>query len=398
MIAGTLRSPRHPARAQPGESAPVPTWKQILLILLPGPPGAGGYWFYDAKLRPAEAVGAEAEKPRVTVEIATAEELRLAELVEAVGTTRALRSVEIVPLAAGRVTEIHFRAGQQVEKGDVLVRLDDDIERADLTEAKALLVEARQAVERVQKLRKSNAVALAELERATAQFAAATATMERAERRLADREIRAPLAGVVGLSDVDFGAHVAVGTTITTLDDLSSVEIEFSLPEGLFAAIRIGQQIAASSVAYPKQSFAGEVIAIGTRIDPVSRAFRVRAVVANPDRALPAGMFMFLTLAIEESSAVMVPEEAVIADAARSHVFVIEGDRAESRAVLTGQRRQGAVAILDGVQAGETVAIRGLERLQDGAAIRVLDAPATAAAEPQQGGAGGCRVVPFDGR
>lgn len=386
MIAGTLRSPRHPARAQPGESAPVPIWKQMLLILLLGAAGAGGYWIYDAKLRPAEAVGAEAEKPRVTVEIATAEEQRLAELVEAVGTTRALRSVEIVPLAAGRVTEIHFRAGQQVEKGDVLVRLDDDIERADLTEAKALLVEARQAVERAQKLMKSNAVALAQLERTTAQFAAATATMERAERRLADREIRAPFAGVVGLSDVDLGAHLPVGHIITTLDDLSSVEIEFSLPEGLFAAIRIGQEIEATSVAYPEQSFAGEVTAIGTRIDPVSRAFRVRAVIANPDQALPAGMFMFLTLAIEESSAVMVPEEAVIADTSRTHLFVIEDDRAESRTVLTGQRRQGAVAILDGVQAGEIVAIRGLERLQDGAAIRVLEVPATAAAEPQQGG------------
>ncbi|HLS19121.1 MAG TPA: efflux RND transporter periplasmic adaptor subunit, partial [Paracoccaceae bacterium] len=247
----------------------MPIWKQILLILLLGAAGVGGYWIYDAKLRPAEAVGAEAETPRVTVETTIAEEQSLARVVEAVGTTRALRSVEIVPLASGRVTELLFRAGQQVGKGDVLVRLDDDIERADLTEAKALLVESRQAVERVQKLRKSNAVALAELERATAQFAAATATMERAERRLADREIRAPFAGVVGLSDVDFGAHVAVGTTITTLDDLSSVEIEFSLPEGLFAAIRIGQQIAASSVAYPKQSFAGEVIAIGTRVDPV---------------------------------------------------------------------------------------------------------------------------------
>lgn len=364
----------------------MPIWKQLLLILLLGAAGAGGYWLYDAEFRPAEAVGASAEPSRVTVEIAVAEEEHLAELVEAVGTTRALRSVEIVPLAAGRVTEILFRAGQQVEKGEVLVRLDDDIERADLTEAKALLVEARQAVERVQKLRKSNAVALAELERATAQFAAATAALERAERRLADREIRAPFAGVVGLSEVDLGAHLGPGSTITTLDDLSSVEIEFSLPEGLFAAIRIGQEVAASSVAYPQQSFAGEVTAIGTRIDPVARAFRVRAIVANPDQALPAGMFMFLTLAIEESSAVMVPEEAVIAEASGAHVFVIEGDRAEARAVRTGARRSGIVAILDGVQAGESVAIAGLERLQHGAAIRVLDAPATASAEPQQGG------------
>src|SRR5690625_1634773 len=112
----------------------------MLLILLLGVAGAGGYWIYDAKLRPAEAVGAEAEEPRVTVETAIAEDQRLAQTVEAVGTTRSLRSVEIVPLASGRVTEILFRARQQVDKGEVLVRLDDDIERADLTEAKALLV------------------------------------------------------------------------------------------------------------------------------------------------------------------------------------------------------------------------------------------------------------------
>ena len=358
----------------------MPVWKQLVVLIILGSLGAGGYWAYGAYFAPPEGEAEASGQGTITVETAPAERRRLAKTVEAVGTTRASRSVEIVPLAAGRVVAVNFAPGQRVEAGDVLVRLDDDIEQANLTEAEALLVEQRQSVERVRTLQRSNSVAMAQLERVTAEFAAAGAALERAKRRLADREIRAPFTGVVGLTDIDPGARVEEGTVITTLDDLGEVEVEFSLPETLFAGIHSGQPVSASSAAFPERSFGGRVSAIGTRVDPVSRSFRVRAVIPNPEGALPAGMFMFLTLSLSESDAIVVPEEAVIAQAAETYVYVVEGDRAVRRSVKTGQRQNGVIAVLEGVAEGEPVVIRGTQRLRDGATVRVLDEAETAAA------------------
>ncbi|HET7410177.1 MAG TPA: efflux RND transporter periplasmic adaptor subunit, partial [Paracoccaceae bacterium] len=204
--------------------------------------------------------------------------------------------------------------------------------------------------------------------------------------RLADREIRAPFAGVVGLTYIDPGARVEEGTVIATIDDLSEMEVEFSLPETLFADIHIGQAVSVSSAAFPDRSFSGRVSVIGTRVDPVSRAFPVRAVIPNPEGALPAGMFMFLTLVLSESEEIVVPEEAVIAQAAETYVYVVEAGQAERRTVSTGQRQDGVIAILDGVSEGEPVVIHGHQRLNDGALVNVMNRPATAAVPPKRDG------------
>lgn len=363
----------------------MPVWKQLLvLIVLAGLTG-GGYVAYVGYFDPPAKAEARAGGPiAVTVETAAAERQRIARTVEAVGTTRASRSVEIVPLADGRVVAVNFRTGDHVKKGDVLVQLDDDIERANLAEAEAQLVEKRQAVERTRQLQHSHAVAMAQLEQVTAEFAVAEAALDRARRKLADRTIRAPFDGIVGLTDVDPGARVQEGETITTIDDLSQVEIEFSLPETLFNEIRIGQAVAARSAAFEDRKFTGQVSAIGTRIDQVSRAFRVRAVIPNREGALPAGMFMFLTLTLSETNAITVPEAAVIAQAAETYVWVVDGGHATRRVVKTGQRQNGRIAILDGLSEGEIVVTRGTQRLRDDSPVNLANRPAPAAAVAQR--------------
>jgi membrane fusion protein (multidrug efflux system) len=364
----------------------VPVWKQLLVLVLLAGIGFGAYQAYRTHLAPPQVAESDDGPRTVSVETAVAERRTLARAVEAVGTTRALRSVEIVPLAPGRVVSVNFRPGEPVAAGDVLVELDADIERADLAEAEAMLAERRQAVERNRQLAQSNAVARAQLEQIVAQAAAAEAALDRARRRLADRAIRAPFGGVVGLTDVDPGARVEEGEVITTIDDLSEVEIEFSLPETLFAEIGAGQEIVARGAAFPGRSFEGSVSAVDTRVDEVSRSFRVRAVIPNPEGALPAGMFMFLTLVLSESEAVTVPEEAVIAQAAETYVYVVEGGAARQRAVVTGQRQDGRIAIVQGLAEGEMVVTRGTGRLRDGAAVKVLNEPATAAAPARDDG------------
>ena len=316
----------------------------------------------------------------VSVETATAERRSLARAVEAVGTTRARRSVEIVPLEPGRVAAVNFRTGQQVAAGDVLVELDADIERADLAEAEAVLAERQHAVERNRRFSRAMPSQWRISTRSSPKLPPPGPRSTGPGAGSPTGTIRAPFAGVVGLTDIDPGARVEEGEVITTIDDLSEVEIEFSLPETLFAEIIAGQPVAARSAAFPGRGFAGRVSAIDTRVDQVSRAFRVRAVIPNPEGALPAGMFMFLTLVLSETESVTVPEEAVIAQAAETYVYLVEDGLTERRAVTTGQRQDGRIAILDGVAEGEVVVTRGTERLRDGAAVKVLNEPATAAA------------------
>lgn len=352
----------------------MPLWKQLLVLCLLGALGYGAYEGYTRHM--AEDVSGGDAPSRgeraATVEVATAETRSLRETVEAVGTTRAKQSIDIVPETDGRVVELAIRPGLQVDKGAVLVRLDDTIARADLAEAEARLTEREQALARITQLRRTNAVAQATQEEATARLAEARAQLDRARQRLVERTIEAPFSGVVGLAEVDEGARVDVGTLITRLDDLSEIEVEFALPETLFAVIETGQQVIARSAAFPGQTFTGRVDAVDSRIDPLSRAFRTRAVIPNPDGTLPSGMFMSLDLTISEAKHLVVPEEAIIFQAAQTYVFAVEDDTANRTIVETGARRDGMVAVLEGLKPGARVVVRGLHRVRDGAAVQLL--------------------------
>lgn len=353
--------------------AAMSIWQQLLLVLTLAGLSIGGYEVYRTQFAPpAEVKSGRSGASQVAIEVAQARHRTLQRTVEAVGTTRARQSVEIVPLVSGRVVEIAVSPGQHVAAGDVLVRLDDDIERANLAEAEAQLVEQTRAVERGVKLQSSNSIARATLEQITATKAAADAAVERARRRLADRVIRAPFAGVVGLSDVDLGARIDDDTVVTTLDDLAEIEIQFALPETLYGEVAAGQSISARSAAFPDRVFSGRITQIDSRIDPVSRSFKARALVPNPEDVLPSGMFMSLTLVLAETDALVVPEEAIMVQAAETFVFVVEDGHVRRRIVTTGQRRDGVVAVTSGLTPGEAVVIRGLQRIRDGAAVKVL--------------------------
>lgn len=351
-------------------------WKQLLVLAALAALAYGGYEGYNRYLVPAQNAQTDPQKTDdglPPVEIALAEKRVMRDLVEAVGTTRALQSVDIVPEASGRIEELAFSPGQTVEKGAVLVRLDDAIARADVTEARARLLERERVLNRVNQLRGSNAVAEATLEDAVARLAETRAELDRAEQRLAERVIRAPFGGTVGLAEVDRGARVAAGTFIARLDDLSEVEIEFALPETLFARVATGQLVTARSAAFPEREFSGRIDAVDSRIDPVGRSFRARAVIPNPDGTLPAGMFMSLELTLAETERTVVPEEAIVFQAAETYVFTVADGVAARLTVTTGQRREGYVAIVDGLEPGQPVIVHGLHRVRDGGAIRVLN-------------------------
>lgn len=342
--------------------------------------GAGGFLYHRSQAD-SEAAAAVGRGPgAVPVEIAAAEAGTLRERIEAVGTTLARQAVDIVSLSSGRIAELAFSPGARVEAGEVLVRLDDEAERAAVAEAQASLREAELALERARKLRANNTVAQATVDELEAAYLGASARVDGARKRLADRTVKAPFTGVAGMRRVDVGARVDDATVLTTFDDLSELEIEFSVPEIFFGRVRPGQPVAATSTAFPGRTFEGRIATIDTRIGQISRAFRVRAVMPNPDLVLPAGMFMHVEVVLEERPAVLIPEEAVVAEGDQTFVFTVQDQRAARRSVRLGQRNAGTVEVIEGIAAGEPVVRAGMQRLRDGTEVRLPERPNDGAA------------------
>jgi membrane fusion protein, multidrug efflux system len=311
----------------------------------------------------------------VPVEVVTVDLGTIRERIEAVGSSLARQSVDIVALSSGRVAQIAFTPGEHVEEGAVLIRLDDLAERAAVAESQAMLREAELALNRARTLRTNNTVAQATVDELEAAYLGADARLDGSQKQLADRTVRAPFAGVVGIRGVDIGARVDDATVLTTLDDLAEIEIEFSVPELFFGRVRRGQLVQATSTAFPGETFTGTIATIDSRIGQVSRAFRVRAVLPNPDLELPAGMFMHVSVVLEERPAVLIPEQAVLAEGGSTYVFTVANGRAERRKVRLGQREAGVVEVLGGLAAFEMVVHTGLQRLRDGAEVQVLNGP-----------------------
>jgi membrane fusion protein (multidrug efflux system) len=343
---------------------------------------AGSAWWYSSASRSNGGRQAEPHSgpPAVHVEVAEARLGEVAEVIEAVGTARPRQSIDVIADDSGRVDEILFETGQRVERGQPLVRLDSGIQEANLAEAKAGLVDARTQLERARQLVTSRAVSEARVDELEAAFLAAEARVAAERQRLWERTTNAPFSGIVGLREVDVGARVTDTTVLTRLDDLSFIELEFQVPERYFGAIRQGQPVEATSTAFPGTVFTGSVAAIDTRIDAVSRSFRVRAELPNSEARLPGGLFMLARITLRtRPDAILIPEEAVMAEGRSTFVYRIAGTPTEPRAervdVRLGQRRVGEVEVLEGLTAGDRVVTAGLQRLRPGVPVRLSEPP-----------------------
>ncbi len=359
-------------------------WAQSALVILFAAAAGGGYQAYQNYFPNEEqtsSVGRGTRAP-VPVIVSPVSVEHLEQRAEAVGTTRAVQSVDVVSTASGRIVSLNFESGQRVGKGDILLTLDDEIERANLEESKANLREMVAALERARSLRRNNTVSQAQVDQLAAKYTVAQADHSRAVKRLADRTVRAPFAGVTGLRRVDIGARIDNDTVVTTLDDLSSVELEFLLPEVLYGKLRRGIAITAVSAAFPGREFTARIANVDSRIDETARAFRVRAVMPNPDLLLPVGMFMTVSVVLDSRDAMMIPEAAVIFEGRQTHVFVIAEGKALRRNVTLGQRRRGLVEVAAGLEPGELVVERGTQSLRAGTVVSVVESSAPATDDP----------------
>lgn len=344
--------------------------RQTVVLALLGAAGYGGYLAFE-HYAPADAAQPARSRPAPVVEVAEVKAGLVERSVTAVGSGSAVRSVELKMLASGRVEAVSFRGGEPVLAGTVLVRLNDDAARAALAEARADLTEAQGAFARTQTLREQGRVAEAAMEAAQAELSRAEARVLKAETDLANRTLLAPFTGVIGFPEVEIGTSVGSDTVVAGLDDLSELSVEFRVPERFFGEVREGAKLRAESRIFPGEIFEGTVSGVGRRLDLVSRTFEVRAIIENEDLRLPAGAFLRVELVFDNREGLMVPEEAVVSEADRNHVFVVADGKAQRRIVRLGSRQFGSVEVLEGVAAGESVIVRGVQKVRDGQAVQL---------------------------
>lgn len=317
--------------------------------------------------------------PAATVTAQTVAMSAWTDTIEALGTAQANESVTLTAKVTEVVRSIRFSDGDVVRRGDVLVELTGEAEVANLREAQAALNEAQQQLERLEPLVVQGTLPRAQLDTQRAMRDSARARADAIRARLSERVVSAPFDGVLGFRQVSEGALVSPGTVITTLDDISVIKLDFSVPEALMANLAPGQDIAASSIAFPESEFSGVVTSVGSRVDPVSRAVTVRAELPNAEGLLKPGMLMTVALMSAPRQALVIPELSLIQVGNRQSVFVVRGDgTVEEVPVRTGARRRGEVEIVQGLNAGESIVVEGVGKLRSGQAVTVV-VPAPAA-------------------
>lgn len=340
------------------------------------------------------------------VEVAQVRTVSLQDDAQAVGTLRSRQSVTLRPEVSGRIARIAFSDGAKVQRGQLLVQLDDVLQRAELSQAQAQLSIARANLRRNQELVAENFVARRVLDESEANLQVAEAQVALAQARLQRMRITAPFDGTVGLRSINLGEYVKDGADLVNLEDTSALTVDFRLPERYQTRIAAGQTVQVQLDALPGRQFTARVQAVDPLLDANGRSIAVRAVLPPAsDRQLRPGMFArVLTIFSVDAAALVVPEEALVPQGGKQFVFKLEqegeGDalRRVSRRteVQIGVRQGSQVQVTGGLKEGDTVVVAGQQRLQrDGTAVRVVDmARPAGAGGSAPGGAGGKPPAP----
>lgn len=295
---------------------------------------------------------------------------------EALGTLSADESITLSATVTEIIAEINFQDGEQVERGRLLIRLEDAEEQAQLRAAQAISDERRNASGRAAQLQQRNLAARADVEDTQAQLRQAEAEAQALEARLANYQLHAPFSGRVGFRNVSVGALVTPGMELVTLDKLDIMKLDFSVPEVFLGRLSTGLNLSATTAAFPDEVFGGQIASIGTRIDPISRSVSIRAELDNPGLRLRPGMLMEVVVQQQVRDTIVLPEAAIEPSGDRHFVMLIhqqEGTtRLEQREVVIGERRYGDVEILQGIDPGSLVVVHGLQLARDGQEVRLM--------------------------
>ena len=300
-----------------------------------------------------------------------------------VGQIRAVESVTIASEVSGLVRSVHFDEGGVVDAGDVIVELDNQRALASLAAARARRDRAARQLERYEQAATTSAASTTELDTVRTELEEAEAEYELVRINVEDHRITAPFAGRVGLRMVSPGGYIQAGDGLTTLTSVDPIEVEFSIPERYLADLRPGLEVTATSPAFAGREFRSVVAVVTPEVDPSTRTVLVLARADNGDGALRPGMFVNVRVVLgERENAVMVPEASVQYQGNQAMLFVVEGDQAKQRHIRVGERRDGLVEVLEGVEAGTPVVTEGLQKIRDGVAVRPVPVARSVVGEP----------------
>lgn len=296
---------------------------------------------------------------------------RRVETVVVAGTLRALEETALAPETSGRVVSLHLPEGGPVRQGELLVRLFDDDLQAQLAQARAELGLARQNLTRQSALLAVDAVSQADVDAAGLQVSAAEARLEVLQAGLRQTEVRAPFDGVIGLRQVSLGALISPGTVVATLRRVDRLRLDFAIPERYASQVRPGLQVAFTTRdAGPE--YAATVTATEAAVDPSTRTLEARCLVDGAPEGLLPGAYARVTLSLSGSpKALSVPTQALIPQEGGESVIVARGGKAVFVPVRTGTRGTADIEISEGLTAGDTVVITGLQLLKSGAELRL---------------------------
>lgn len=313
---------------------------------------------------------------------------------DAIGTAHARHGVDLSTEAAGTVREILFTANSEVEKGQLLVQIDDRMERADLAAAEAALDLAETSLKRVRELSARGVSAVSALDETEAAAAEARATVAKLKAALETKQLIAPFSGTIGIPKIELGQYVTAGTAYATLQDRTRMRVDFTLSEQDAGLVSIGQSLTVTSEV-GDVSATGSVVGIDPKIDPNSRLVSLRAEVENPDSQLTPGQFLKVRVDLpSEDGVIALPQTVVASNLYGDSVFVIREETpegAEAPALIARQvfvklgRRSGElVEIVQGLVAGDKVVNAGQNKLTSGASVVIdnsISPDATAKAE-----------------
>jgi len=371
---------------------------------------SGLAWWYQHKpaaLRPdngqASAPAGQASGPSrpPAVEVARVELTRLTDDAQAVGSLRSRQSVVLRPEVSGRVTQLNFRDGDRVRRGQLLVQLDDQLPLAQLQQAQAELSIAQANHKRNQELVAQGFISQRSVDESAANLQVSQAKLSLARATAARLRIVAPFDGIAGIRNISVGDYLKDGADIVNVEDMDAIFVDFRLPERFQTKVQRGQTAYVDLDALPGRKYAAVVQAIDPLVDANGRSVGIRACIDNRHLQLRPGMFARITAVFgERDSARVIPEEAIVPQAGRQFVIrLVDGPDQDTRIaqrveVKVGIRRPGRVEILEGLQPGDLVVTAGQQRVQkDGMPVRIVDlgrpagapasnAPAAAQAAP----------------
>lgn len=315
--------------------------------------------------------------PTVAVSTAVARDAPWSPELTVVGSLVAVEGTEITAQIAGNVTAIAFRSGERVQRGQLLVRLDDSSQQAQLHADQARLTLAQATLERTRKLYAAHAASQSDLQTAEAGAAGAQAAVEGDQAILRKLDIAAPFAGKAGIRAVSLGQYVSPGTAIVDLQRYDPLLLDFALPQSTVGDLEVGQAVSFSVNAYGGKAFAGKVTALGSRVDPATRNIALQATLPNPQALLRPGMYGSVRLTAGQARhGIVVPDSAITYSTFGDNVYVVSGDAGhglvvQQRVVQVADQRNGLALVTSGLAAGDTVVTAGQQKLRDGTGVTV---------------------------